>query len=204
MPGDDAGRFSTLVAAAKDAGTVKISAGLRLATGEVVSEVTQTRPVDAAGMATGAVAVSGATLAVVNNSAVNPVAELPLLAAPPPAPVAAQVESPFTLSATLPTLIGPAGPSGAVGATGPQGPPGPPGPAGPAGAPGAQGAAGASVPGPTGAAGRDGAPGTAGPPGGQGATGPEGAKGADGVPGPTGPAGAAGFAGSAGAQAQRT
>src|SRR5256712_13913843 len=85
MPGDDAGRFSTLVAAAKDAGTVKISAGLRLATGEVVSEVTQTRPVDAAGMATGAVAVSGATLAVVNNSAAHPVAELPMLAPPPPA-----------------------------------------------------------------------------------------------------------------------
>src|SRR2546428_5142871 len=171
MPGDDPGRVSPAGGGAQDGAPARISAGLRTATGEVVSEVSETRPTDQSGLAMGAISVSGATLALVNmNSSANTLAALPLLAAPPPAAVAPKVESPFSLAPTLPTLIGPAGPSGAAGATGPPGPPGPPGPAGPAGAPGAPGAAGASGPGPTGPAGRDGAPGTAGPTGGPGPT----------------------------------
>ena len=183
IPGDDAGRFSSVVATANGAAQMRMTAGLRSSTGELVSEVSETRTVEGT-LALGGVTLAGAKLAVLSDAAAR-LAPLPLLASPPPPPTGDE-----RLPAGLAGIIGRAGAAGAAGAAGPQGPPGIPGPAGPAGSAGASGAPGAAgAPGSAGPAGQDGAPGVAGPPGLTGATGPAGLKGDDGAPGSAGPAG---------------
>src|SRR2546428_3966622 len=181
IPGKDAGRFTTVVEPAADAPQVHMTTSVHSPAGAVVSEVSETRPVDGT-VARGGITVAGVTLDVLTDAAAH-VSALPLIAAPPPPPVRV---NPLALVPQGET--GPAGPSGTSGPAGLAGPAGPPGPQGVQGVAGARG-----LTGPTGA---DGAAGTAGPTGPAGAAG---ANGADGAQGPAGFAGAAGVAGATGA-----
>src|SRR3989475_5311395 len=164
IPGQDAGRVSTLVAPTSDVVEVHVAAQLASSSGET-SVVTDTRPV-VAGVARGGVTVTGTQIVVLSDAAAK-AAPAPVFASAPPSP------TPFNplsiVSRGQQGDLGPAGPAGlngTPGAPGPQGPPGPTGQPGASGQPGTPGAAGA-----------------AGQPGSSGATGATGAAGADGLPG---------------------
>jgi DNA-binding NarL/FixJ family response regulator len=164
IPGTDAGRFNTIVAATTGVATIGEAVQLVLPTGTVASSVSGTRPV-LAGVAKGGVVLTGATLTALSDAQAQTAAG-PVAVLSPSAPASSGV-----------SVAGPAG------SPGPEGPPGPPGPPGPSGVPGA---------GTVGASGVPGAPGPAGEQGPPGASGAPGANGLVGTTGPTGASGARG------------